>query len=339
MGFHDVQFPLDASYGSQGGDGWNTGIVELDSGSEERVARWSGPKRGYDVAYSVKTRTILRTVLDFFNARNGAANTFRFRDWMDYASTGDGGVPSISGVTLSGAGSGTTALTNADQQIGTGTGTQVDFQLKKTYTSGANTYVRNITKPVSTGFLLSLDSGGGPVNQTSGFSLNTSTGVVTFTTAPGAGVLVRAGFLFDVHARFSDETDKRGIRWRFVEGDQVEADSIVVQEVPDGPLVDDELFKGDGEDLGVIAASFTVDLYKGLVQTWTVNTASLSATMPDASMIPEGFPMLAVQNSGSQSIQIKRSTGTNEFSIAAGGSAVFGLVTQAGVKRWYGFNS
>jgi len=340
MGFHDVQFPLDAEYGSQGGDGWNTGIIELDSGTEERVARWSNPKRSYDVSYAVKTRTVLRAVLDFFNARQGAANSFRFRDWMDYASTADGGVISFGGVTYQAAAAGAANITNADQQIGTGNGTTTTFQLVKKYTSGSQTYTRNITKPVSGSLLISFDTGAGPVNQSSGFSVDTSTGIVTFTTAPANGTLIRAGFVFDVEARFSDDTDKRGIRWQFSGGDQVGTDAIVLVEVPSSSFVDEDDMPGGSADLGVVTASFTVNLALGRVQRWTVNTASLNATMPDGNLFSDGDRHLFVVNDGSQSIQVKRSNGTNEFVIAAGAKVRFVLVTQTGAatgKRWYGF--
>ena len=46
----------------------------------------------------------------------------------------------------------------------------------------------------------------GMVEQMSGWSLDATTGVVTFTTAPGSGVIVRAGFEFDVPVRFDTDT-------------------------------------------------------------------------------------------------------------------------------------
>ncbi len=38
-----------------------------------------------------------------------------------------------------------------------------------------------------------------------GWSVNTATGSVTFTTAPGAGVAITAGFEFDVPVRFDTD--------------------------------------------------------------------------------------------------------------------------------------
>ena len=332
MGFHDVQFPTDISYGSQGGSGWNTGIVELDSGAEEAYQRWSSSKHQYDAAYGVKTRAQLVTVMKFLDARNGSANRFRYKDWTDYASTADGGTTAFSG-----AGGGAAATTNADQQIGVGDGVKTTFQLVKRYTSGPTTYVRNITRPIAGTLLVSFDTGGGPVNQSSGFTLDTSTGVVTFTTPPANGTVVRAGFEFDVPVRFDERLDKTGIVWRFVDGDVVEAQSIVLVEVPEGPAIDEDFFSGGFADLGVVSASFTVNLGLGRAQVWQVNTASLNATMPAEANIPDGFPILAVKNTGSQSIQVKASTGTNQFTIAAGATAIFMLATPNNIKTWLAF--
>jgi len=43
------------------------------------------------------------------------------------------------------------------------------------------------------------------VEQPSGWSVDTTTGVVTFSAAPGAGVAVTAGFEFDVPVRFDTD--------------------------------------------------------------------------------------------------------------------------------------
>jgi uncharacterized protein (TIGR02217 family) len=42
--------------------------------------------------------------------------------------------------------------------------------------------------------------------QPSGWSVDTTTGVVTFSAAPGTGVEITAGFQFDVPVRFDTDT-------------------------------------------------------------------------------------------------------------------------------------
>jgi uncharacterized protein (TIGR02217 family) len=82
--FHDVRFPEDISYGSSGGPGFNTSVIDLASGHEQRNINWSLARAKYDASYGVKTREQMEEVLDFFYARRGKAFGFRFKDWMDF---------------------------------------------------------------------------------------------------------------------------------------------------------------------------------------------------------------------------------------------------------------
>ena len=69
-----------------------------------------------------------------------------------------------------------------------------EFALLKRYSSGAQSWTRAIAKPVAGSVRVAL----GGVEQMSGWTVDTTTGVVTFDTAPAAGVAVTAGFAFDV---------------------------------------------------------------------------------------------------------------------------------------------
>ena len=185
MAFHDVRFPDNISRGARGGPERRTQVVELASGDEERNASWANSRRRYDVAYGIRRADDLAAVVAFFEARNGRLHGFRYKDWADYKSA----LPSQ-------------AITATDQQIGTGTGSLQTFQLAKRYASGGQTWVRTIAKPVAGTVRVAL----GMVEQMSGWTLDTTTGVITFTTAPAGGVIVRAGFEFDVPVRFDSDT-------------------------------------------------------------------------------------------------------------------------------------
>lgn len=82
--FHEVRFPEDISYGSSGGPGFNTSVIDLASGHEQRNINWSRARAKYDASYGVKTREQMQEILDFFYARRGKAFGFRFKDWMDF---------------------------------------------------------------------------------------------------------------------------------------------------------------------------------------------------------------------------------------------------------------
>ncbi len=172
MAFHEIRFPDNISRGARGGPERRTQVVELASGDEERNASWANSRRRYDVAYGIRRADDLAAVVAFFEARNGRLLGFRYKDWADYKSS----LPSQ-------------AITPTDQQIGTGTGSLHTFQLAKRYTSGPQTWLRTIAKPVAGTVRVAL----GMVEQMSGWTLDATTGVVTFTTAPGSGVMVRAG--------------------------------------------------------------------------------------------------------------------------------------------------
>ena len=68
--------------------------------------------------------------------------------------------------------------------------------------AGAQVWTRSITRPVAGSVTVALN--GTP--QASGWSVSTATGLVTFTTAPAAGLAVTAGFEFDVPVRFDTDT-------------------------------------------------------------------------------------------------------------------------------------
>ena len=176
MSFHEVQFPTDISYGSSGGPEYVTDIVVTASGYEQRNVNWSQARAKYNVAHGVKSKAQLNALIAFFRARKGRAYGFRFKDWTDYEAAGE--------------------------VIGVGDGSATEFQLAKTYSSGGVSESRIIGKPVQGSVQVYLDS----VLQGSGWSLDDTTGMVTFDAAPANGVNIQADFQFDVPVRF--DTDR-----------------------------------------------------------------------------------------------------------------------------------
>jgi len=188
MAFHEVRFPDDISRGAKGGPERRTQIVELASGDEERNSPWAHSRRRYDAAYGVRRADDLAAVTAFFEARHARLYGFRWKDWSDYKSCLPSQAPAAT-----------------DQLLGVGDGTRTEFQLVKAYASGAQSYLRPILKPVAGTVAVALDG----VPQATGWSIDSTTGVVTFAAAPGAGVSVAAGFEFDVPVRF--DTDRLDI--------------------------------------------------------------------------------------------------------------------------------
>ena len=175
MAFHEIRFPDDISYGSGGGPEFSTDIIITQGGFEKRNSNWANARARYNVAHGVKTETQLAELIAFFRARKGRAHGFHFKDWTDYQITG--------------------------QVIGTGNGTQTTFQLIKDYTS-SNTETRTILKPVSGTVNIYINA----VLQTSGVTVDVTTGIVTFSSAPSVDVIISADAEFDVPVRF--DTDR-----------------------------------------------------------------------------------------------------------------------------------
>lgn len=172
--FHDVRFPLALSRGAVASLVRASEIVQLASGREVRNARWASSLRKWNIAGAISSRERLSDLIAFFEARAGNVHAFRFRDELDFSSGGD--VPGP-----------------ADQLIGQGDGSARSFQLVKDY---AGT-LRRITRPEPGSVCVSIDG-----EEATAFVVDAATGVVTFDVAPQVGAAIRAGFLFDVPARF-----------------------------------------------------------------------------------------------------------------------------------------
>ena len=183
-GFHEIRFPLDVGFGASGGPERRTDIATLASGFEERNARWADSRRSYDAGVGLRSIIDLQTVLRFFEERRGRLYGFRFRDPFDHASC-----------------RADSASRATDQRIGIGDGEITQFRLIKTYGADYAPYERNIVKPVEGSVKVAL---GG--TETSDYSVDETTGFITFDQAPEVGMQITAGFKFDVPVRF--DTDK-----------------------------------------------------------------------------------------------------------------------------------
>lgn len=205
MAFHETRFPIDLAFGARGGPERRTVVVTAASGAEERNSWWANSRRRYDVGRGLSSLNDLQTVIDFFEERRGRLHGFRFRDPLDWKSCPPKNTPAFT-----------------DQAIGTGDGATTTFQLVKKYGSAFAPWSRTISKPVAGSVLIGV----GGVAQGSGWSLDTTTGIVTFAAAPASAAAVTAGFEFDVPCRFDrDEIS-------------VSIDNFIAGEAPNIPIVE-----------------------------------------------------------------------------------------------------
>jgi uncharacterized protein (TIGR02217 family) len=90
-----------------------------------------------------------------------------------------------------------------DQRIGVGDSVTKSFRLTKSYLSGEASYVRTITKPVVGTVLVAV--AGDPKIEVIEYSIDTASGTIEFVSPPDIGVVVTAGFEFDVPVRFDSD--------------------------------------------------------------------------------------------------------------------------------------
>lgn len=175
----NVRLPVDVEEGAVGGPRFFTTIQQSLSGHEQRIGEWDTCRGEWDISYGIRSKTELADVRKLYLARMGRLYAFRFKDHSDYEAT--------------------------DEAIGTGDGTTATFQLKKTYTDTVNSYVRTIQLPVSGTLVVKV--AGVTKTETTHYTVNYSTGVITFTggNIPSAAQAVTATFEFDVPVRFDDD--------------------------------------------------------------------------------------------------------------------------------------
>ncbi len=187
MAFHEIRFPTNLSFGSVGGPERRTEVVTLANGFEERNTPWAHSRRRYDAGVGLRSLDDVETLIAFFEARTGQLHGFRWKDWSDFKSCAASKVPGPE-----------------DQLIGTGDGVATVFRLQKTYSSGLQSYVRPILKPVSGTVLVALAED--PKVESLEFTVDVATGEVTFVVPPDLGTRITAGFEFDVPVRFDADS-------------------------------------------------------------------------------------------------------------------------------------
>lgn len=185
MAFPAYRLPPRVERGMTGGPTFQNIIQEAVSGVEQRVRVWAKCRGEWDCAFKIldtgDPTGDFQAIVAMFRAHAGDLYPFPFKDWGDYQLTGE--------------------------LIGVGNASATTFQVIKTYdpsqillgTPGSRTYVRDIYLPRSD--LVVRVNG---VTQTPGTAYTiSSTGEITFATAPPTGHGITVFGEFDTPARFA----------------------------------------------------------------------------------------------------------------------------------------
>lgn len=194
-GFIEQRLLEKAAEGTQGGPTWATRQVGLSNGVVRRNASRSRPLYRYVILFNNLLDSDHAEVLAAFNATRGGAYGFRLRDPREHSVT--------------------------DMAFAVGTGSSQTAQLAITYAWGPESVVRPIRKPVA-GVVIKANGVVLP-----GATVNTTTGIATFTAT--AGHVITWSGEFDVPVRF--ETDN--LAWDYARA----AQGLVLS--TDIPLIED----------------------------------------------------------------------------------------------------
>ncbi|MCB1362872.1 MAG: DUF2460 domain-containing protein [Rhodobacteraceae bacterium] len=207
MHFHEVRFPASLSFGSVGGPERRTDVVTLANGFEERNTPWAHSRRRYDAGVGMRSLDDVEALVAFFEARRGQMYGFRWKDWSDFKS-----------------GRARADVRFEDQVIALADGHRTQFQLVKTYRSGAFSYVRPISKPVAGSVRVGIEQD--EMREGVDYEVDATSGMVSFAHAPAESMQITAGFEFDVPVRF--DTDRI----------QTSVASFQAGDVPNVPVVE-----------------------------------------------------------------------------------------------------
>jgi uncharacterized protein (TIGR02217 family) len=180
MSFTEERLELGITYGTTATITTSTAVVENYAGAETRSINWVQPLVKFNIGQRGCINQELEYFIAFHQARKGAFEGFRFKDWSDYQFN-------------------TEIILNEDLQA----------QLFKSYTVGGFSVKRPLAKVVEG--TVTVLVGTEPV--TTGWELDYTTGVITFEELPTGNIRVIGEF--DVPVRF--ENDKLDLRFEAYE--------------------------------------------------------------------------------------------------------------------------
>lgn len=180
INFHDVRFPEDVSWGSSGGPIYKTQVFSSHQGFEKRNIDWAQPMMKFDVAYGIRTDVQITKVIEFFNARQGQLNGFRYKNWCDFEVI--------------------------DSPIAVGDGYSRRLPLYKIYGFIGRWHYKRLRKIVR-GSVSGIQVGIEPVVEGTDFMIDYNAGEIVFNDIVGYGTPVYAQRLeFDEPVRFEEDT-------------------------------------------------------------------------------------------------------------------------------------
>jgi uncharacterized protein (TIGR02217 family) len=180
-------------YETQGGPGFNTNVVVVNSGYEQRDAVWSASRGKWEYGERKMSGTELMGILSFFKNRLGKFQGFRLRDWADYK---------LSATQLTSGG----IITQGVLGTGVAVSATLAYQINKLATDAAGTTYERIAKPSFGATKVYVNGVLKTVHVD--YEIDESRGVVTFHSQPSVGATLTVDGTFERPVRFDTDTFK-----------------------------------------------------------------------------------------------------------------------------------
>jgi len=320
MSFHNVQLDPAISRGTEGGPTYSTTIQTTASGHEYRVQRASQPRHRHRFEKNRMTNTEWAALIEFFHARRGNFHGFRFKDWRDFSTHTNG----------------TGAPTALDEAIGTGDGSETDFQLFAEYDpAGLNPYIRTLSCPVAGTILVAVAG-----TPTGSFTITNPGGLITLDTAPGGGQIVTAGCYFDTPVRFASDEEWLRLRMGGVTADV----PLEVVELLDEVETPELWYPGgsagseDADGWLEVSQDFHITLHNKL---WPIDpTAPVDAFLPPPDRLPGGADIFVVSiKPGAASDCTVRDDAGNDITgaLSSGETRTIALARAGSTATWIAY--
>jgi uncharacterized protein (TIGR02217 family) len=187
--FFEAEFPRAIEFEQDGGPAFNTEVIAVQSGQEQRNRNWINTGGDYTASVvglqnpGTSSAAFIDAVRAFFLMIGGMGDAFRYFDPIDNTAVGEA-MLAIAGTS------------------------NLQWQLQKTYTLGGRTYIRTITKPITASVIdyqgnamvntVTIHASGGTLT-----SIDHTTGIALFSVAPSS---VTADFQYHIPVRLT--TDK-----------------------------------------------------------------------------------------------------------------------------------
>lgn len=319
-GYHNIVMPETFSQGSSMEIGYDTRITTLENGVETRMSKYRPEgRRKYSVLRGIASGSEIRELYEFFILRQGALNSFKFRDWFDFATTPSGqDYPA-----------GDPPITHLDSPLPLVTGRT--YQMVKVYQDAARTIIRPLTKIEPGTERIGVN---GVLLLASQYTINYETGLVDIDPSVGGVQSVTGGCYFYTVVRFAESTDERfSVAMQATDDTQSLPGFDLIEDVAPAAISQDYQYGGSHFYTNVTGLIRIVEV-QGRLQSFAASDANLVLRLPPTFDIPTGGPIFVIYNAGTYFINIENNAGTNLVTLALGQVAQLFLASPSGIDSW-----